>query len=151
MCPRSEWRSKEGMGGCLLLRTSGGVSASRGLIGRGVMLPPMGSASSPVLASPWEDMTVLSESPISPILLATDLAAAKEFYHGKLGLEILRETDEMIVFKAGGGTKLNVSGLMASRSRHMRGTSRNRSRQPPTWNCRGRIPPLAGGHGRHRG
>ena len=52
---------------------------------------------------------MLSDSPISPILLATDLAASREFYRVTLGLEILRENDEMVVFKAGGGTKLNVS------------------------------------------
>ena len=52
---------------------------------------------------------MLSDSPISPILLATDLAASREFYRATLGLEILRENDEMVVFKAGGGTKLNVS------------------------------------------
>ena len=28
--------------------------------------------------------------PITPVLLATDLAAAREFYHGKLGLQIDR-------------------------------------------------------------
>jgi catechol 2,3-dioxygenase-like lactoylglutathione lyase family enzyme len=52
---------------------------------------------------------MLSDSPISTILLATDLAASREFYRATLGLEILRENDEMVVFKAGGGTKLNVS------------------------------------------
>ena len=52
---------------------------------------------------------MLRDSPISPILLATDLAASREFYRATLGLEILRENDEMVVFNAGGGTKLNVS------------------------------------------
>jgi len=34
---------------------------------------------------------MLGEHPITPVLLATDLAAAREFYHGKLGLPIERE------------------------------------------------------------
>jgi catechol 2,3-dioxygenase-like lactoylglutathione lyase family enzyme len=31
---------------------------------------------------------MLGEHPITPVLLATDLAAAREFYHDKLGLQI---------------------------------------------------------------
>ena len=40
---------------------------------------------------------------------AKDLAAAREFYHDKLGLEILTENDDAIVFKCGGGTHLDVT------------------------------------------
>ena len=33
---------------------------------------------------------MLGNHPITPVLLATDLAAAREFYHGKLGLQIVQ-------------------------------------------------------------
>src|SRR5215475_11625074 len=36
---------------------------------------------------------------IAPVLLATDLAAAREFYHEKPGLQIAREDENGIVFK----------------------------------------------------
>jgi catechol 2,3-dioxygenase-like lactoylglutathione lyase family enzyme len=47
---------------------------------------------------------VLGEHPITPVLLAKDLAAARDFYHDKLGLEILTENENAIVFKCGNGT-----------------------------------------------
>ena len=43
------------------------------------------------------------------MLLATDLAAAREFYHGKLGLQIDRETENVIGFRCGNGTHLDVT------------------------------------------
>ena len=43
------------------------------------------------------------------MLLATDLAAARDFYHAKLGLEILTENEAAIVFRCGGGTQLSVT------------------------------------------
>ena len=49
---------------------------------------------------------VLSDHPVFPILLSTDLAASRTFYHDTLGLEILREDDDRIVFRCGGGTQL---------------------------------------------
>lgn len=50
---------------------------------------------------------MLSEHPVFPILLSTDLAASRAFYHGVLGLEIMREDgDDRIVFRCGGGTQL---------------------------------------------
>jgi catechol 2,3-dioxygenase-like lactoylglutathione lyase family enzyme len=52
---------------------------------------------------------MLGEHPITPVLLAKDLAAAREFYHDRLGLEILTESDDAIVFKCGGGTHLDVT------------------------------------------
>ena len=52
---------------------------------------------------------MLGEHPITPVLLAKDLVAAREFYHDKLGLEILMENDDAIVFKCGGGTHLDVT------------------------------------------
>jgi catechol 2,3-dioxygenase-like lactoylglutathione lyase family enzyme len=52
---------------------------------------------------------MLGEHLITPVLLATDLAAAREFYHDKLGLEILTENENAIAFKCGGGTHLDVT------------------------------------------
>ena len=46
---------------------------------------------------------------IAPVLLATDLAATREFYHEKLGLQIAREDENGIVFKCGGSTRLDVT------------------------------------------
>lgn len=40
---------------------------------------------------------MLGDSPINPVLLSTDLAETKRFYHDKLGLEILSESEEAIV------------------------------------------------------
>jgi catechol 2,3-dioxygenase-like lactoylglutathione lyase family enzyme len=53
---------------------------------------------------------VLSDHPVSPILLSRDLDASRAFYHDVLGLEILREdVGVRIVFRCGGGTQLVVS------------------------------------------
>jgi len=52
---------------------------------------------------------MLGEHPIHPVLLATDLAAAKDFYHTKLGLEILSENEDAIVLRCGAGTQLDVT------------------------------------------
>ena len=52
---------------------------------------------------------MLGEHLITPVLLATDLAAAREFYHDRLGLEILTENENAITFKCGGGTHLDVT------------------------------------------
>jgi catechol 2,3-dioxygenase-like lactoylglutathione lyase family enzyme len=52
---------------------------------------------------------MLGDHPIHPVLLATDLAAAREFYHDRLGLEILMESDDAIVVRCGGGTRLDVT------------------------------------------
>jgi catechol 2,3-dioxygenase-like lactoylglutathione lyase family enzyme len=52
---------------------------------------------------------MLGDHPIHPVLLAKDLAAAREFYHDKVGLEILTENDAAIVLRCGGGTHLDVT------------------------------------------
>jgi catechol 2,3-dioxygenase-like lactoylglutathione lyase family enzyme len=53
---------------------------------------------------------VLSEFPVFPILLSTDLDASRAFYHETLGLEIAREDHgDRIVFRSGGGTQLVVT------------------------------------------
>jgi catechol 2,3-dioxygenase-like lactoylglutathione lyase family enzyme len=53
---------------------------------------------------------VLSDYPLFPILLSTDLDASRAFYHGTLGLEIIREDpDDRIVFRSGNGTQVAVT------------------------------------------
>jgi predicted enzyme related to lactoylglutathione lyase len=53
---------------------------------------------------------MLSDFPVFPILLSTDLDAARAFYHDLLGLEIAREDpDDRIVFRCGGGTQIAVT------------------------------------------
>jgi catechol 2,3-dioxygenase-like lactoylglutathione lyase family enzyme len=53
---------------------------------------------------------MLSESPVFPILLSTDLDASRQFFHGVLGLPILREDPpDRVIFGAGGGTQLVVT------------------------------------------
>jgi catechol 2,3-dioxygenase-like lactoylglutathione lyase family enzyme len=52
---------------------------------------------------------MLGDHPITPVLLTKDLAAARDFYHEKLGLEILSENDDEIDFKCGGGTHVQVT------------------------------------------
>lgn len=51
---------------------------------------------------------MLGTHPIHPVLLATDLAAAKAFYHDQLGLEILRESEYGITLRCG-QTQLSVT------------------------------------------
>lgn len=52
---------------------------------------------------------MLGDHPITPVLLAKDLAASRNFYHETLGLEILKEDENDIVFKCGGGTHVAVT------------------------------------------
>lgn len=52
---------------------------------------------------------MLGDHPIDVVLLATDLEASKDFYAGKLGLEILNESDEAITYKCGGDSQLAVT------------------------------------------
>jgi catechol-2,3-dioxygenase len=52
---------------------------------------------------------MLGAYPIYPVLLATDLAAARGFYHGMMGLEILNESDAAITVRCGQGTQLSVT------------------------------------------
>ena len=52
---------------------------------------------------------MLSEHPVFPILLSTDMDASRTFYRDTLGLEIIREDDDRIVFRCGGGTQLVVT------------------------------------------
>ena len=52
---------------------------------------------------------MLSEFPIFPILLSTDLAASRRFYGDRLGLELLDEREDRLVFRCGGDTRLILS------------------------------------------
>lgn len=44
-----------------------------------------------------------------PILLSKDLAASRAFYHDTLGLDILRDDGERIIFRCGDGSMLSVT------------------------------------------
>jgi catechol 2,3-dioxygenase-like lactoylglutathione lyase family enzyme len=52
---------------------------------------------------------MLGDHPIDVVLLATDIETSKQFYAGKLGLEILNESEEAIVYKCGGDSQLSVT------------------------------------------
>jgi catechol-2,3-dioxygenase len=52
---------------------------------------------------------MLGEHPLDVVLLATDLESSKEFYAGKLGLEILDESEAAITYKCGGDSRLAVT------------------------------------------
>ena len=52
---------------------------------------------------------MLGDHPIDVVLLATDLKSSKEFYAGKLGLEIVNEDDDAIVYKCGGDSQLSIT------------------------------------------
>jgi catechol 2,3-dioxygenase-like lactoylglutathione lyase family enzyme len=54
-------------------------------------------------------MPMLGDHLVFPIVLSTDLAASRAFYHDTLGLEVAREDPERIMFKCGGGSVLTVS------------------------------------------
>jgi len=52
---------------------------------------------------------MLGNSRVHPILLSKDLDQTRKFYHDRLGLDILSESDHKIEFRCGSGTKLAVS------------------------------------------
>jgi catechol-2,3-dioxygenase len=52
---------------------------------------------------------VLANQPIDPMILATDLAVAREFYGERIGLELLLESDDFLTFKCGGESRLVVT------------------------------------------
>jgi catechol 2,3-dioxygenase-like lactoylglutathione lyase family enzyme len=49
------------------------------------------------------------DHPVFPIVLSMDLAASRAFYRDTFGLDIVREDDERIMFRCGGGSLLTVS------------------------------------------
>src|SRR5262249_28905076 len=52
---------------------------------------------------------MLGDHPVDVMLLATDLAVARKFYAGTLGLEVLRETGQSLPFGGGGDGGLVVT------------------------------------------
>jgi catechol 2,3-dioxygenase-like lactoylglutathione lyase family enzyme len=56
----------------------------------------------------WSD-PMLGDHLVFPILLSKDLAATRRFYHDTLGLQILREDDERLIFRCGSGSQLVVT------------------------------------------
>jgi catechol 2,3-dioxygenase-like lactoylglutathione lyase family enzyme len=52
---------------------------------------------------------MLGDHLVFPILLSMDLAKSREFYHDTLGLEILRQDEERIIFRCGSGSQLAVT------------------------------------------
>ena len=45
---------------------------------------------------------MLADNPIDPMILATDLGVAKEFYGDRIGLEVLIESEDFLTFRCGG-------------------------------------------------
>jgi catechol 2,3-dioxygenase-like lactoylglutathione lyase family enzyme len=52
---------------------------------------------------------MLGDLPVYPILLSTDMAASRAFYGATLGLELLSESAERLLFRCGDGTRLLIS------------------------------------------
>lgn len=52
---------------------------------------------------------MLGDALVFPILLSKDLAASRAFYHDTLGLDIVREDEERIMFRCGGGSLISVT------------------------------------------
>jgi catechol-2,3-dioxygenase len=52
---------------------------------------------------------MLAECPIDPMILATDLARAREFYRDRIGLELLIENEDFLTFRCGGDSRLVVT------------------------------------------
>ena len=52
---------------------------------------------------------MLANHPIDVIILATDLGVVREFYGGKIGLEVLLESDDFLTFKCGGDSRLVIT------------------------------------------
>jgi catechol 2,3-dioxygenase-like lactoylglutathione lyase family enzyme len=52
---------------------------------------------------------MLGDMPIDVVLLAPDLAASRQFYAEKLGLEIISEDASAIVFRCGGDSRIELS------------------------------------------
>jgi catechol 2,3-dioxygenase-like lactoylglutathione lyase family enzyme len=51
---------------------------------------------------------MLGDHPVFPILLSKDLGASRSFYHDLLGLDILRDDEERIIFRCG-ATQISVT------------------------------------------
>lgn len=55
------------------------------------------------------DPALLAGSLVFPILLSKDREASRAFYHGTLGLPILKENDERILFGTGSGGMVSLT------------------------------------------
>jgi catechol 2,3-dioxygenase-like lactoylglutathione lyase family enzyme len=54
-------------------------------------------------------LAMLSEYPAFPVLLSTNLAGSRAFYHDTLGLEIVTENEDEIVVRCGAGSQITIS------------------------------------------
>jgi len=52
---------------------------------------------------------MLIEHPVDVMLRSTDLAVARSFYEGKLGLELVLEDEQFLTFACGGDSRLVVT------------------------------------------
>ena len=52
---------------------------------------------------------MLADQPIDVMILATDLAVARQFYGDRVGLEVLIESDDFLTFRCGGDRRLVVT------------------------------------------
>lgn len=52
---------------------------------------------------------MLADHPVFPILLSRDLSESRAFYEGRLGLEVVTDKEDRLVFRAGGGTQVILS------------------------------------------
>jgi len=52
---------------------------------------------------------MLANHPIDPMILATDLGVAREFYGERIGLELLIESEDFLTFRCGGDSRLVVT------------------------------------------
>jgi catechol-2,3-dioxygenase len=56
-----------------------------------------------------KERAMLGDHLVFPILLSRDLTSSREFYHGTLGLDVLREDEERIIFRCGSGSQVTVT------------------------------------------
>ena len=78
---------------------------------------------------------MLSDFPAFPILLSKDLDATRDFYHGLLGLPILREDpDDRIVFGSAGGRVVVTLSTTGTCTRKPRWPGSCRISAPPLQN-----------------
>jgi catechol-2,3-dioxygenase len=59
---------------------------------------------------------MLADNPIDVMILATDLAVAREFYGDRIGLEVMIESDDFLTFRCGGDSRLVVTRSTAGTS-----------------------------------
>jgi len=52
---------------------------------------------------------MLRDHAVDVLLLATDMDVARDFYHDKIGLDIIRESPHDITFQCGGDSRLTVT------------------------------------------